>query len=345
MNAPVEDFLQLPADATVNFHLQPIAHFLCEPGVTEICVNRPGEVFVEKAGAWQSFNVPQLSFEHCLSLAGAVATLTAQHTSERDPLLGATLPGNLRVQFCQPGATQPGVVAICIRRPSDRAFTLADFDRAGLFSRMHARRGELRQHERELLELKSQGRFVEFLQKAVQCRQTIVVAGKTGSGKTTFMKALIELIALHERLITIEDANELELRSHRNKVHLLYSKNGQGASSVTPKQLLEACLRLRPDRILLAEVRGEEAYYFLRLAASGHPGSITSLHAGSCELAFEQLSLMVRESPAGGGMTMAEIGQLARDVVDIVIHLDDHEGRHITGIHYDPEARLRREAA
>ncbi len=345
MNAPSDDFLALSADTTVNFHLEPIAHILSEGGVTEVCVNRPGEVLVEKAGAWQRFEIPELTFEHCRSLAGAVATLTGQHTNEQDPLLGATLPGNLRAQFCQPGATQPGIVAICIRRPSDRAFLLEDFQRAGLFDRMHSASRVLRPHEAELLELKAQGRYVEFLQKAVKYRQTIVVAGKTGSGKTTFMKALVELIAWHERLITIEDANELELPNHLNKLHLLYSKNGQGASSVTPKQLLEACLRLRPDRILLAEVRGEEAYYFLRLAASGHPGSITSLHAGSCELAFEQLSLMVRESPAGGGMTMAEIGQLARDVVDIVIHMDDHEGRHITGIHYDPQARLRREAA
>jgi type IV secretion system protein VirB11 len=202
---------------------------------------------------------------------------------------------------------------------------------------------ELEPVERELLELKAAGKFVEFFRLAVQSHQTIVVAGKTGSGKTTFMKGLVEEVLKRERLITIEDAAELTLPNHPNKLHLFYSKGSQGASAVTAKLLLEACLRLRPDRIFLAEMRGEEAFYFLRLAASGHPGSVTSVHAGSCELAFDQISLMVRESAGGGGMTMPEINQLARSVIDVVVHfgVDAMGSRYISGIHYDPEARLR----
>ena len=173
----------------------------------------------------------------------------------------------------------------------------------------------------------------------------MVVAGKTGSGKTAFMKGLVEEVPVTERLITIEDAAELTLPSHPNKLHLFYSKGGQGASAVSAKLLLEACLRLRPDRIFLAEMRGEEAFYFLRLAASGHPGSVTSVHAGSCELAFEQISLMVRESAGGGGMTMPEINRLARSVIDVVVHFGvDAGGRFISGIHYDPQARWREAA-
>ena len=92
-------------------------------------------------------------------------------------------------------------------------------------------------------------------------------------------------------------------------------------------------------------MRGEEAFYFLRLAASGHPGSVTSVHAGSCELAFEQISLMVRESAGGGGMTMPEINRLARSVIDVVVHFGvDASGRFISGIHYDPQARWREAA-
>ena len=195
------------------------------------------------------------------------------------------------------------------------------------------------------MELKAHGRFVEFFRLAVQSHQTMVVAGKTGSGKTTFMKGLVEEVPVTERLITIEDAAELTLPSHPNKLHLFYSKGGQGASAVSAKLLLEACLRLRPDRIFLAEMRGEEAFYFLRLAASGHPGSVTSVHAGSCELAFEQISLMVRESAGGGGMTMPEINRLARSVIDVVVHFGvDAGGRFISGIHYDPQARWREAA-
>ncbi len=177
----------------------------------------------------------------------------------------------------------------------------------------------------------------------VERGQVVVLIGRSGSGKSTLLRSLISVFPPDERIITIEDTAELLLPSHDNKLHLFYSKNAQGTSAVTAKQLLEACLRLRPDRIFLAEVRGEEAYYFLRLAASGHPGSVTSLHAGSCELAFEQIALMVRESPAGGGMTMPEIKQLAHEVIDIVVHFDNGtDGRHITDIHYDPLARLKR---
>jgi type IV secretion system protein VirB11 len=329
-------------DATVIELMKPFRPMLEPDGVTEVVVNRPGEVCVERSGKWEYVDVPALSFEHGRRLATAVATLTGQHTDERVPLLGAQLPSGERIQFVQPNATEAGTIAICIRKPSTFLPRLADFERSGLFERIRPTTSALRPFEEELLRLKAERRYAEFLRMAVRCRQTLVVAGKTGSGKTTFMKALVEEVPLTERLITIQDALELMLPSHRNKLHLLFSKNAQGASDVSARQLLEACLRLRPDRIFLAEVRGEEAYYFLRLAASGHPGSITSLHAGSCELAFEQLALMVRESGAGGGMTMPEIKQLARSVVDVVIHMDfDDESRHITGIHYDPEARLR----
>lgn len=334
------------ADATVVEYLKPFRPYLDRSGVTEVCVNRPGELFVEQDGTWNCVEAPALSFLHCRSLAGAVATLTGQYTSENAPLLGAPLPSGERIQFVQPSATAAGTVAICIRKPSSFLPRLGDFERQGVFSRVQPAGQQLKPFEQKLLTLKEEGRYAEFLREAVLHHQTIVVAGKTGSGKTTFMKALVEEVPLEERLITIEDAAELLLPSHRNKLHLFYSKNAQGTSAITAKQLLEACLRLRPDRIFLAEVRGEEAYYFLRLAASGHPGSVTSLHAGSCDLAFEQIALMVRESAAGGGMTMPEIKQLAHDVIDIVVHFDNgSDGRHITGIHYDPQARLRLHAA
>ena len=339
-------FAGISPDTTVVQYIKPLRALLDMPGVNEVCVNTPGVAFVEVSGTWRRFEVPELTFKHCRSLAGAVATLTGQHTSEAAPLLSAQLPSGERVQFVQPCATAAGIVAICIRKPSSFLPRLSDFEKSGLFTRIMPGQRVLEPFEEELLSLREQGRYAEFLRKAVLRNRTIVCAGKTGSGKTTFMKALVEEVPLHERLITIEDAAELELPSHENKLNLFYSKNAQGASSISAKQLLEACLRLRPDRIFLAEVRGEEAYYFLRLAASGHPGSVTSLHAGSCELAFEQIALMVRESPAGGGMTMPEIKQLAHDVIDIVVHFDNgSDGRHITGIHYDPRARLNRSAA
>src|SRR5260221_11641929 len=109
--------------------------------------------------------------------------------------------------------------------------------------------------------------------------------------------ALIREIPSEERLITIEDAQELVLDRHPNHVRLFYSKDDQGLARVTPKQLLESCLRMKPDRILLAELRAEEAFDYLRNVNSGHPGSITSVHAASSELAFEQLAPLGKQAP------------------------------------------------
>ena len=184
--------------------------------------------------------------------------------------------------------------------------------------------------EQELQRLYAAGEWMEFLRRAVQARKNIVVSGATGSGKTTLTKALVLEIPREERLIVLEDAAELSLASHGNAVRLLYSKDAQGLARVSAKQLLEASLRMRPDRILLAELRGEEAYYYLRNVNSGHPGSITSVHASSAELAFEQLTLLVKESPAGREMARADVRALLDQLVDVVVQCGrDQSGRRV----------------
>ena len=154
---------------------------------------------------------------------------------------------------------------------------------------------------------------------AVRSRKNILVSGPTGSGKTTWTKALIREIPSSERLVTIEDARELVLDRHPNHVRLFYSKDDQGVARVTPKQLLESCLRMKPDRILLAELRAEEAFDYLRNVNSGHPGSITSVHATSAELAFEQLVLLVKQNPGGRELARSDIKSLLYLLIDVVI--------------------------
>ncbi|MCB1982938.1 MAG: Flp pilus assembly complex ATPase component TadA, partial [Rhodoferax sp.] len=124
---------------------------------------------------------------------------------------------------------------------------------------------------------------------------------------------------------------------HANKVHLFYSREDEGGARVTPKQALASCLRMKPDWILLAELRGDECFSFVRLAASGHPGSLTSVHAGSCALALEQMALMIRESGAGGGLRLREIKWLLGVVVDVVVQFDrDERGRFVSELYYEP---------
>jgi type IV secretion system protein VirB11 len=263
--------------------------------------------------------------------------VSAQH-----PLLAATLPTGERIQFVVPPAVTRDTVSITVRKPCEIAKDLDDLEREGLFDRLARAGGQAgpatRPHEALLRDHQAAGRWAQFLRLAVRHRRTIVVSGQTGSGKTTLMKALLRDVDARERLITIEDTAELALPAHPNAVHLFYSKDAQGVAQVTPQSLLEACLRMKPDRILLAELRGPECFSFVRLAASGHPGSITSVHAGSCELAFEQMSLMIRQSPAGAGLRADEVQRLLRLVIDVVVQFDrDAQGRFLSEVHYAPQ--------
>ena len=180
-----------------------------------------------------------------------------------------------------------------------------------------------------------------FFKKAVEYKKNIVVSGATGSGKTTFMKALVNHIPLHERLISIEDERELFI-PHQNVVHLLYSKGGQGSANVSAKSCMESCLRMKPDRIILAELRGDESFYFIRNCASGHPGSITSCHAGSTIQTWDQLALMVKASQEGSGLEFDVIMKLLKQTIDIIVHIKAYSGsRYITGIDFNPLKNLK----
>ena len=336
-----EDVWHGDATSVIEF-LRPLREVLDAAGVMEVCVNRPGELLIETNEGWQVLPAPAMTQERCLSLATAVATWGDQQINQEQPLLAATLPSGERIQFVIPPAVARGTVSITVRKPAHLIKRLGDFERDGLFERtpVPGATDAGTSIDVQLRALQAAHRYAEFLRLAVQRHQTIVVGGKTGSGKTTFMKGLIEEVPPHERLITIEDTAELTLPHHPNAVHLFYSKNAQGTARVTAKSLLEACLRMRPDRIFLAEVRGDECFYFVRLAASGHPGSITSVHAGSCALALDQMSLMIRESGAGGGLGLQEIRQLLGNVIDVIVQFDrDNRGRFISEIAYKPGQR------
>ncbi|MFM1990377.1 MAG: hypothetical protein RJA99_3334 [Pseudomonadota bacterium] len=335
--------------SALDHALRPLRTLLDEPAVTELCINRPGEAFVERSGPdappWQRIALPVASFDWCLRLAKLVGHFTRQRIDEESPLLSAALPSGERVQFAIPPVTPPGCVAVTIRRPSARSMTLDDLDRRGIFERVSVSGHSQHVPHDGLIQLLHAGRLREFVAAAVAARKNVIVSGPTGSGKTTFTRALIREIASHERLITIEDAAELDLDMHPNHVRLFYSKDGQGLARVTPQRLLEACLRMRPDRILLAELRGDEAYDYLRNVCSGHPGSITSVHAASASLAFEQLALLIRQNPAGRDLPRRELRALLLQLVDVVIQFGfDGRSRVIREIWYDPTAR-EREAA
>ena len=306
--------------SSLDHYSRPLRKLLADASVTELCLQQPGEIYVERGSGWSRVSAPWATEPWARHFARLVATATDQRVSPECPLLSAALPSGERVQIVLPPATWRDRVVIAIRRPGSAAWSLGDLARQGLFDACQAVDASERTAWPQLAGSFRAGDWQTFLIAAVKARLNIIVAGATGSGKTTLTKALIDEIPADERLISIEDAAELTLHRHGNSVRLFYSKDDQGRARVTPKQLLEASLRLRPDRILLAELRGEEAYYYLRNVNSGHPGSITSVHAGSAGLAFAQLALLVKESPAGREMALAEIHRLLHAVVDVVVH-------------------------
>lgn len=322
--------------------LRALRPWLADPAVTELCINRPGEAFIESRSGWTRVPLECADLAWCMRLAKLVAHFSCQRIDEQTPLLSAALPSGERIQIVIPPATTPQTVAITIRRPSTQSWSVEDLSLKGVFRTTRRATSGLEAAESQLLQRLTEQDYASFMRLAVLSRQNILVSGPTGSGKTTWTKALIREIPGEERLITIEDARELELDRHPNHVRLFYSKDDQGLARVTPKQLLECCLRMRPDRVLLAELRSAEAFDYLRNVNSGHPGSITSVHAASAELAFEQLMLLVKQSPAGADLARRDIKALLYMLVDVVVQFDvEHHQRFIKEIWYEPQRKRR----
>jgi len=320
--------------------LAPLQHHLDRPDVIELCINRPQDLFIESYDGWQRENIEALTFAHLSSFATTAATFTRQSISPTKPILSGSLPGGERIQIVIPPAVPEGTISITIRKPSDHAFTLEDYEASGMFKGILSDTNALSDSDRELLDLHAARSWKAFLRCAVVNKKNILVSGATGSGKTTFAKALIREIPDHERILTIEDTLELVI-PQPNHVRLIYSKDGQGQAKLSVRQLLESALRMRPDRILLQELRDASAFYYLRNVNTGHSGSITTIHADSALLAFEQLALLVKESEAGRDLKRSEIKEMLFQMVDVVVQVKRADGRfRISEIFFDPRRKL-----
>jgi type IV secretion system protein VirB11 len=317
----------------LDVYLKPITTLLSRDGINEISINEPNEAWVEKMGDMYKVNIPGYDLKHLKSLGRLVAQSTDQKISEETPLLSATLPGGYRVQIVHPPACENHTVIFSIRKKSDLAWTLDDYEKMGAFAE-----AKFEQRVDESIQVLSRLLKVNdtkgFLEAAILTKKNIIISGGTSTGKTTFTNACLRAIPKAERLITVEDAREIDLTSHLNKVHLLASKGGQGRANVTAQDLIEACLRLRPDRIIVGELRGAEAFSFLRAINTGHPGSISTLHADTPAMALQQLKLMVMQ--AGLGMSPDDIFNYIKNVVDVVVQLKRGSGgrRFISEIYY-----------
>jgi type IV secretion system protein VirB11 len=314
-------------------YLEPLNALFAEDGVNEIAINKPFEVWIEKKGEIRLESLPKLDFDHLRGLALLVAQSTDQKITEENPLLSATLPNGFRIQIVIPPACESGTIGMAIRKPAAMKMTVQDYQEMGAFDTTTIEEA-VDNNDSILLDLLKKNNIMEFLQQAVKFKKNIIVSGGTSTGKTTFTNALLREIPTDERIITCEDAREIDLSNHANRLHLLASKGGQGRANITTQDLIETCLRLRPDRIIVGELRGVEAFSFLRAINTGHPGSISTLHADTPMMALEQLKLMVMQ--AGLGMPPQQVKDYILAVVDIVVQLKRGEGglRYVSEIYF-----------
>jgi type IV secretion system protein VirB11 len=306
-------------------YLAPLTGVLARADVTDIYVNGPGEIWVESTGgAIERHDAPGLTEATLARLARQVAALTHQGISREHPLLSATLPDGARVQIVVPPATR-GHIALAIRKHVSPDLALEDYVAAGAFGETRARQSlERSDADRALAHQLEAGDFAGMLAAAVRSRKNILVSGGTSTGKTTFLNALLREVPETERLILIEDTPELQTR-HENMVGLLAARSALGEAQVTANDLLGASLRMRPDRIILGELRGDEAYTFLRAVNTGHPGSMTTVHADSAERAIEQIVLLALQ--AGTQLNRDDIRHYVRSTVDVFVQLERIAGR------------------
>ncbi|WP_298196386.1 ATPase, T2SS/T4P/T4SS family [Novosphingobium sp.] len=307
-------------DVFLAAYLEPFRPFLDHEEVTEILVNRPGEVWLERCGqpAMERRDVPAVTDRLLQRLAAQIARMSHQAISREQPLLAATLPDGARVQIIGPPATREHW-ALSIRRHRLVGLPLSAWAMRRDPGGREAERGGAAPDDPHA-----------WLEAAVRARRTILVAGGTSSGKTSFLNALLGLVPPEERLIVVEDTPEIRL-DQPNALGLVAVRGDLGEARVTPDSLLQASLRMRPDRIVLGELRGTEAFTFLRAINTGHPGSFSTIHANSARGALDQLALLVMQ--AGLGLGRRETLHYACSVIDVVVHLGRSGGeREITDI-------------
>ena len=256
-------------------------------------------------------------------LARQIARINHQGVSRETPLLSAVLPGGARVQMILPPATRHDI-ALAIRKHVLHDLTLDSYGATGAFDRVKtdASNEEARLRASLLAKLDAKD-IIGFLRCAVNARKTVLLSGGTSSGKTTLLNALLKEIPANDRIIVIEDTPEIKL-GRDNAIGLVAMSGEQGEARVTVDDLMRASLRMRPDRLIVGELRGQETVTFLRAINTGHPGSLSTIHASSPEGAFEQISLMCMQ--AGLGLSRNETISYARSMIDIVIQLGRNNG-------------------
>jgi pilus assembly protein CpaF len=294
-------------DVIIPF-LRPIELFLRDPDVSDILVNGPASVFVEKNGQMQeapNVEIPEKSLQVAVR---NIARALGDEISEESPLLDSRLPDGSRVAAVLPPCSVAGTT-LAIRKFHGHRYTAEELVRSGSLS----------------------AELLDRLRRAVEARQNILISGPTGSGKTTLLSALAAFCSPGERIVVIEDTSELQLEA-KNLVRLEARRGQPGLPAVSIRDLLRTTLRLRPDRILLGEVRGGEAFDLLQALNTGHAGTLATLHSNSAAQAIARFTTCILMS--GIDLPYRAIRANIAEAVSVLVHIDRRHGKRVVSEAY-----------
>jgi len=301
---------------TIIPFLKPIEHLLLDPSISEVMVNGPDHIFIEKDGFVEQMKDIHLGEKSLMVAVKNIARRLGDDISESKPILDSRLPDGSRVAAVIPPCSVNGIT-LTIRKFNTRHFGIEDLVQAGTMERWLANQ----------------------LETYVLARKNILIAGSTGSGKTSLLNVLGKFIPADERILLIEDTSEIHM-GQDNLVRFEARQPQNGLPAVTIRDLLKASLRHRPDRLILGEIRGGEAFDLLQLLNTGHSGSLSTVHATSAKQGLARFTSCVLQS--GVDLPYRAIKTNVGDSVNVVVHLERRPGRRfvseVVEIHgYDPD--------
>ncbi|MBE8215895.1 MAG: P-type DNA transfer ATPase VirB11 [Endozoicomonadaceae bacterium] len=312
--------------------LSPIQSFFQDPDISEIMINQPQFIWIERKGLFEQHAVPEFHEQHLVHMTHLLANETQVLLSKKQPVLSGNLSEGSRVQVVIPPVTQHYTWSI--RRQIQKKMTLPNYQKNGFFDQINATNLDMKTLSLDDLQLRQQyqsKQWFQFLILAIRFKKNIIISGGTSSGKTTFLNACLNQFNQNTRLIILEDVREI-VASHQNKVHMITQTNTIGAQNL--QVLLQCALRLRPDRFVIGEIRGAEIADFIAACSTGHQGSLASIHANGAAVAFSRMVQLYKLNTVPS-MSDQEILQLLYSVVDVIIQLErTSNGRKITEIWY-----------
>lgn len=306
--------------------------WLNDDAVSEIVLNHPKIIFVDKNNRFYRYELPEFDSQRLRQIFRLIANENHQELSEKKPILSAVLPNGMRVQLIMPPVSMH--YAFAIRKKREMHFSLDALKSQDYFKHTDAFSLTDQPYSSKNLKLQNlyrQKQWHDFTKLALKMGKNIVISGATSSGKTTFLNACLSELPLSERLILLEDTPEITV-PHENSLRLVASKGEQGVSQVTMQDLLQCSLRLRPDRIIVGEVRGKELLEYVGACLTGHRGSITTIHAENPKIALMRMCQMYKLN-ALPAMTDQDIYNEIQQAVDIIFQLKQNEtDRHLESV-------------